>query len=229
VGGKIEIATANDRGGNVVITVTDNGIGMTEQTMDRLFKAFEQGEKIISRRSGGLGLGMAISSALVSQLGGELAATSEGLGKGSTFTVTFPSTDEAPARSKGPGAPEVSRPGLEVLLVEDHEDTARALTQLLVKQGYIVRRANTVASALEIFASKTFDIVICDIGLPDGTGYSFIETVRRKTNIPAIALSGFGMEEDVKQSAVSGFDAHLTKPVNFQNLNAAIRKLTAAA
>ena len=90
-----------------------------------------------------------------------------------------------------------------------------------------MRTANTVAAALEAVAERTFDVLICDIGLPDGTGFELIETVRKKATTPAIALSGFGMEEDVAQSQLSGFDAHLTKPVNFHNLEAAIRKLTA--
>jgi signal transduction histidine kinase len=225
-GGKVRIATSNDAGGNVVITVTDNGIGMTPETIGRLFKPFEQGEKVISRRYGGLGLGMAISSALAGQLGGELTATSEGLGQGSTFTIIFPSTDSAPAPVRDV-VRDQSLAGIKILLVEDHLDSAQALTQLLSRQGYLVRTANTVAAALDAVSERAFDVLICDIGLPDGTGFELIETVRKNATTPAIALSGFGMEEDVAQSHLSGFDAHLTKPVNFQNLEAAIRKLTA--
>jgi signal transduction histidine kinase len=226
-GGDVRIATSNDACGNVVIAVTDNGIGMTSETVGRLFKPFEQGEKVISRRYGGLGLGMAISSALAGQLGGELTAQSEGLGKGSAFTIIFPSTDSAPTQHVQNVQRDQSLAGIKILLVEDHHDSALALTQLLSKQGYVVRTANTVASALEAVAERTFDVLICDIGLPDGTGFELIETVRKKATTPAIALSGFGMEEDVAQSQLSGFDAHLTKPVNFHNLEAAIRKLTA--
>ena len=226
-GGEVRIATSNDAGGNVVIAVTDNGIGMTSETVGRLFKPFEQGEKVISRQYGGLGLGMAISRLLAGQLGGELTAKSEGLGKGSTFTIIFPSTDSAPTRPDRNVTRDQSLAGTKILLVEDHYDSALALTQLLSKQGYVVRTANTVASALEAVAERTFDVLICDIGLPDGTGFQLIETVRKKAATPAIALSGFGMEEDVAQSVLSGFDVHLTKPVNFHNLEAAIRKLTA--
>jgi signal transduction histidine kinase len=226
-GGEARIATSNDAGGNVVIAVTDNGIGMTSETVGRLFKPFEQGEKVISRRYGGLGLGMAISSALAGQLGGELTAKSEGLGKGSTFTIIFPSTDSAPTQHVRNAERDQSLAGIKILLVEDHYDSALALTQLLSKQGYVVQTANTVAAALDAVAERTFDVLICDIGLPDGTGFELIEMVRKKATTPAIALSGFGMEEDVAQSQLSGFDAHLTKPVNFHNLEAAIRKLTA--
>jgi signal transduction histidine kinase len=225
-GGKVRIATTNDAEGNVVIIVKDTGIGMTPETVSRLFKPFEQGEKVISRRYGGLGLGMAISSALAGQLGGELTARSEGLGQGSTFTITFPSTDSAPPQPVRNVTRDKSLAGIKILLVEDHHDSALALTQLLDRQGYVVRTANTVATALDAVAERAFDVLICDIGLPDGTGFELIETVRKKATTPAIALSGFGMEEDVAQSHLSGFDAHLTKPVNFQNLEAAIRKLT---
>ena len=225
-GGEVRITTENDADDNAILTVTDNGIGMTPETINRLFNAFEQGEKVISRRYGGLGLGMAISSALVNQLGGELTARSDGLGKGSTFTLTFPSIEHAPSHNDRKLDPDKSLAGLKILLVEDHHDSALALTQLLSKQGYVVRTANTVAGALEAVAERAFDVLICDIGLPDGTGFQLMETVRKKSATPAIALSGFGMEEDVAQSASSGFDAHLTKPVNFHNLEAAIRKLT---
>ena len=226
-GGAVRILTSNDAGGNVVITVTDNGIGMTPDTVSRLFKPFEQGEKTISRRFGGLGLGMAISSAIVDQLGGKLTAKSEGLGQGSTFTIIFPSTDASPIRSDRNVERDQSLAGINILLVEDHPDSARALTQLLSKQGYVVQTAGTVASALKAVAERPFDVLICDIGLPDGTGFQLMETVRKKSTTPAIALSGFGMEEDVAQSESSGFDVHLTKPVNFHNLEAAIRKLIA--
>ncbi len=226
-GGEVRIATSNDADANVIISVTDNGIGMTPETVGRLFKPFEQGEETISRHFGGLGLGMAISSAIVAQLGGELTAKSAGLRKGSTFTIIFPSSDAAPIRNDRSEEWEQLSAGIKILLVEDHPESALALTRLLSKQGYIVQTADTVVSALEAVAATAFDILICDIGLPDGTGFQFIETVRKKSATPAIALSGFGMEEDVAQSKLSGFDAHLTKPVNFHNLEAAIRKLTA--
>jgi CheY-like chemotaxis protein len=225
-GGEVRIATSNDVDGNVIVIVTDSGIGMTPETLGRLFHPFEQGEKTLSRHFGGLGLGMAISSALVEQLGGKLTAKSEGLRKGSTFTIIFPSTCAVPTRNDWSSEREQSRAGLKILLVEDHPESALALTRLLSKQGYVMQTAATVASALEAVAETAFDLLISDIGLPDGTGFQLIETVRKKSATPAIAISGFGMEEDVAQSKLSGFDAHLTKPVNFHNLEAAIRRLT---
>jgi signal transduction histidine kinase len=224
-GGAVRIATQNDSGGNLVVSVVDTGIGMTPETVARVFKPFEQGEKVISRRSGGLGLGLAISAALAEQLGGKLGAESGGSGLGSTFTIIFPYTDAIPAANDRNLTAGGSFAGTQILLVEDHDDSARALIQLLSKQGYVVQRAKTVAAALQAVEEKTFDILICDIGLPDGTGFQFIETVRKNSTTPAIALSGFGMEGDVQQSTLSGFNAHLTKPVNFHKLETVIHRL----
>ena len=227
--GKVSISTANDDKQNIIISIADSGIGMSQETLSRLFIPFEQGEQFISRRYGGLGLGMAISSALVEQLGGTLHASSEGLGKGSTFTVTFPAKPVPEIKPKKPGAFDGrmrSGIGVKILLVEDHADTALALKRLLNRQGYEIVIADSVASALEAVKRETFQLLVCDIGLPDGTGFQLIEEVRKHNRTPALALSGFGMEEDVRKSRLAGFEGHLTKPVNFQKLEAAIWQLT---
>ena len=228
-GGKVIVSTSNDEAGNIVVSVADTGIGMTPETLSRLFVPFEQGEEHISRRYGGLGLGMAISSALVELLGGKLTAQSAGLGHGSTFTVTFP-TVEAGKVEKKPAdertSAQLKRSRVKVLLVEDHYETACALVRLLKNRGYEVQTADTVAAGMDAMKNGKFDLLISDIGLPDGTGFQLIEHVRRSSNIPALALSGFGMEEDVAKSKSAGFEGHLTKPVNFQKLEAAIWKLT---
>ena len=227
--GKVSISTANDDKQNIIISIADTGIGMSQETLSRLFIPFEQGEQFISRRYGGLGLGMAISSALVEQLGGTLRASSEGLGKGSTFTVTFPAKPVPEIKPKKLGAFDGrmrSGIGVKILLVEDHADTALALKRLLNRQGYEIVIADSVASALEAVKRETFQLLVCDIGLPDGTGFQLIEEVRKHNRTPALALSGFGMEEDVRKSRLAGFEGHLTKPVNFQKLEAAIWQLT---
>jgi PAS domain S-box-containing protein len=227
--GTVTISTRNDEAGNIVLSVADTGIGMTPETLSRLFLPFEQGEERISRRYGGLGLGMAISSALVELLGGKLTAQSAGLGHGSTFTVTFP-TAEAGKVEKKPAdertSAQLERSRVKILLVEDHYETACALVRLLKNRGYAVETADTVASASAAMKNGKFDLLISDIGLPDGTGFELIEEVRRSSNTPALALSGFGMEEDVAKCMSAGFEGHLTKPVNFQKLEAAIWKLT---
>jgi CheY-like chemotaxis protein len=227
-GGNVSIATSNDEQRNIVIKVVDTGIGMAPETLSRLFTPFEQGEQLISRRYGGLGLGMAISSALVELLGGTLTAFSEGLGKGSTFTITFPAKAAAQVKPKPTELNRSVRAGMgvKILLIEDHNDTSLALARLLKRQGYEVATADSVATGLEAVRQNKFNLLVCDIGLPDGTGFQLIEEVRKHSRTPALALSGFGMEEDVAKSRLAGFEGHLTKPVNFQKLEAAIWQLT---
>ena len=228
-GGEVRITTKNDADDNAILTVTDNGIGMTPETINRLFNAFEQGEKVISRRFGGLGLGMAISLGPCQSARRRANREERWLGKGSPPSPLL-SLQPFPKRRCLTSARSTAKnrlPVLKILLVEDHNDSALALTQLLSKQGYLVARPTPLPAPWKRSPKRAFDVLICDIGLPDGTGFQLMETVRKKSATPAIALSGFGMEEDVAQSASSGFDAHLTKPVNFHNLEAAIRKLTA--
>jgi PAS domain S-box-containing protein len=229
-GGTITVHTSNDDDdANLHITVADTGIGMAPETIARLFTPFEQGERQLSRRYGGLGLGMAISRALVDLLGGKISAQSDGVGSGSSFNLTFPtcvpSKDDSALETPS-CAPRVL-PALRILLVEDHSDTALALARLLTHRGYEVRVAQTVAAALQTAQDEQFDLLVSDLGLPDGTGFEVVEKVRAIRSVPALALSGFGMEDDIRRCKDAGFDGHLTKPINFQNLDTMILKLMA--
>jgi PAS domain S-box-containing protein len=228
MGGSVTIATSNDARGNVDIAVTDTGIGMTEETISKLFIPFEQADPTRNRHYGGLGLGMAISNALVDLLEGELTATSEGLGRGSTFVVSFPATESVARPIEPDTAPAVSSDKVRLLVVEDHVDTARALVRLLENRGYQPVSVHNVKAGLEAVGRNEFDLILCDLGLPDGTGIDFIRKVRETHQTPAIALTGFGMQQDVERAEQAGFNAHLTKPVNLQKLEATILKLLAA-
>jgi hypothetical protein len=204
---------------------------MTEQTLARIFRPFEQGSDEIVRRYGGLGLGLTISKALLEAHGGEIEAFSEGLGRGSTFTVTLPTVEtprdsQRPASGSRSGGRAMENQSLDILLVEDHEDTARVLSRLLGRLGHRVRVAGSVSSGLAS-AREPLDLLLSDIGLPDGTGMDLIRRIRqeRGRDVPAIALTGFGMEEDIAQSRAAGFAAHLTKPINFQRLQLVIQKI----
>lgn len=225
--GSIQISTSNDADGNIRITVADTGIGMTPEKIARLFVPFEQSTRAGSDPYGGLGLGMSISHALVDLLHGTITAESEGPDQGSVFTVTFPTTEPPPKmqRSVAPRGTRASE-GMRILLVEDHGDTARALVRLLQTRGYEVETADSVASGIVKVEQANFDLLLCDIGLPDGTGFELIEHVRKSCNTPALALSGFGTTQDVNRAKQAGFNAHLTKPVNFQKLEATIWQLT---
>jgi two-component system, chemotaxis family, CheB/CheR fusion protein len=179
-----------------------------------------------TRTFGGLGLGLAICKALVEMHRGTIAATSPGRGQGSTFTIHLPmdrtatTVTEAPPPSAGEPT---SRPPARVLLVEDHEDTARALVRLLQKQGHDVRHARDLASAGECVERDACELLISDIGLPDGSGLDLMRRLRAKhPAVKGIALSGYGMDRDVQLSLEAGFSAHLVKPVDPESLNRAI-------
>ncbi|PYJ73774.1 MAG: hypothetical protein DME72_04955 [Verrucomicrobia bacterium] len=224
-GGSIAIRTSNDAGGNIDIAVADTGIGMTPGTISKLFVPFEQADPTRYRRYGGLGLGMAISNALVDLLKGKLTAESEGLGGGSTFTVKFPTVVTTATLGEPDRVRVKARGKVKLLLVEDHIDTARALVRLLEDRGYNVESVPTVTAALQVFEQEKFDLLLCDLGLPDGTGFDLIEKIQKTRTIPAIALSGFGMQQDVERAEQAGFKTHLTKPVNLQKLEATIQRL----
>jgi len=224
-GGAITIITSNDAQERLDITFHDTGIGMTPDTLSKLFIPFEQADPTMNRRYGGLGLGMAISNALVDLLDGEIRAESPGLGQGSTFTITFPTVDPATNGSEPTSPSRKSQDKVRLLLVEDHGDTARALARLLENRGFTTKTAPSIATALEAIGREDFDLFLCDLGLPDGTGIDFIGKVRETRKTPAIALTGFGMQEDIERAQKAGFDAHLTKPVNLQKLEATMWRL----
>jgi signal transduction histidine kinase len=228
--GRIEIRTWNPTEEVFAAQITDTGIGIEPEVLPRIFTAFEQGRSAITRQFGGLGLGLAISKALVEQHKGTLVASSQGRGRGASFTVTMPVTREAPAAASYPAprlVPAAAARTVRVLLVEDHADTARVMTKLLQGCEYDVSWAASVAEALTVAAAARFDVLVSDIGLPDGTGLDLVRELRSRQPILGIALSGFGMEHDIQRSKEAGFEEHLTKPLNFQALIEAIERLTA--
>jgi Signal transduction histidine kinase len=155
-GGAITIITSNDAQDRLDITFHDTGIGMTADTLSKLFIPFEQADPMINRRYGGLGLGMAISNALVDVLDGEIRAESPGLGLGSTFTITFPTVDPAANGSEPTSASRKSQDKVRLLLVEDHGDTARALARLLENRCFTTKIAPNLATALEAIGREEF-------------------------------------------------------------------------
>jgi two-component system CheB/CheR fusion protein len=226
--GRVAIRTRNAEPGRIEVEVKDSGAGIAPDVLPRIFDAFEQGDPTVTRQFGGLGLGLAISKAIVDMHGGVIRAESGGERRGATFTVRLDTTATAatprPVRA-GPGGalkPVSSR----VLLVEDHRDTANVLAKLLARHGYRVRIAHSVASALEIAAAEEFDVVVSDIGLPDATGYELMQQLRDLYGAKGIALSGFGMEEDMQRSREAGFLDHVVKPVDAAQLEAALRRVT---
>ena len=216
--------------GELVVEVADTGIGIEPENLGRVFDAFEQGPRQITRRFGGLGLGLAVSKAILEIHGGSLTAASAGRDHGATFTVRLPvgtqvdldETQSALAQAHGESSPTAAL-SLRLLLVEDHADSAAALADLLGLLGHQVTLAGSVAAALEA-AEKAgdLDLVVSDIGLPDGSGLDLMPELARRFGVKGIALSGYGMEEDLRKSRAAGFALHLTKPVTLRALQAAI-------
>ena len=228
-GGEIRV-DARGEGDRWRLKVIDTGIGIAPELLPKIFDAFEQGTESINRQFGGLGMGLAISRVLVEMHGGVLAAASDGEGKGATFTIDLPSVDapiDEPLAPQNPASDETraSRP-LRILLVEDHDATSHVLVLLLRRLHHEVTAAPTIADARKEADRKSFDLLISDLGLPDGSGLDLMRELRAKFNVTGICLSGYGMDRDVVLSREAGFARHLTKPVDFRSLKATIESVT---
>ena len=217
-------------GTQVVVEVNDSGIGIEPEALSRIFNAFEQAELSITRQFGGLGLGLAISKALVEMHGGQIDALSEGRDKGSTFRVRLPLTRPVVQPEVSPPAvrPQRAVRPLRVLLVEDHGVTAKLMKMVLTTEGHTVEMAGDVATAVQLAGRQAFDLLLSDLGLPDGSGHDLMRQLReRRHTFPGIALSGYGQEEDIRRSYEAGFIAHLTKPASREAIVEAIATVTA--
>ena len=249
-GGQIYVRTENVAGSGagderVRVTVRDTGVGIEKEALERIFDAFEQArpveesESSFTRRFGGMGLGLAICRTLVKHHHGAICAHSDGKGKGSTFVVELPALPRPAdvgmmAQSHSAGQESVCP--LRLLVVEDHPDTALMLGRLLAASGHSVTTANTAADALKISDEHPFDLVISDLGLPDMTGYDLMRQITERSKssqgggrglMRGIAMSGYGMEEDIRKSELAGFSDHLVKPVNFAQLEQSISRIIA--
>jgi signal transduction histidine kinase/CheY-like chemotaxis protein len=231
--GRIIIETANPAPEEIEIRITDTGIGIEPEKIDKIFNAFEQGQVAITRRFGGLGLGLAISKAMVDAHGGKIRVESPGKDRGSTFSLNL-KTVPAPAAlgdgaEEGPSATrevELRTPTLRrVLVVDDHRDTCTGMKMMLERRGYEITVAHSAEQAVEKAHERDFDLLISDIGLPDRSGYDLMRELRESKSLPGIALSGFGSEHDVSKARAAGFAEHLTKPINFEQLEEAIQNL----
>ncbi|TDU66108.1 PAS domain S-box-containing protein [Prosthecobacter fusiformis] len=232
-GGQISVRTRNE-GSQIVVEISDTGIGIARDKLGRIFLPFEQAGLANDHRFGGLGLGLSISKSLVELHAGSIVAASKGPGHGAAFTVVLPVSLKA-KESPESAAGEMSRPvspsptesmTMRLLLVEDHAPTLTVLARLLARAGHHITTADSVATALEAASLDRFDGVISDVGLPDGTGMELMKTLHASYGLHGIALTGYGMEEDIKQAHESGFVVHLTKPVQFAQLRQALVQLS---
>jgi CheY-like chemotaxis protein len=234
-GGSIAVRTRNeaaDGEDRLVVEVCDTGIGIEPGVLPTIFDPFQQGETTITRKFGGLGLGLAICKGIVEAHGGTIVAESGGPGRGTTFRVALKALPEPADEPNGQplGGPVVAEPArptsLRILVVEDEPATLRLMARLLRGLGHEVETAGTIASGLEAVEGGRFDLIVSDIGLPDGSGLELMRrAVARRGPVPGIALTGYGMEEDIRRSREAGFTAHLTKPIDFGKLEAMIRQV----
>jgi two-component system CheB/CheR fusion protein len=220
--------------GDALIEVRDTGAGIRSEVLPRIFEAFEQGDAGAGAGPG-LGLGLAIVKGIVESHGGRIDAESGGKDFGARFTIVLPgvarrraraaaTTAQKPDVAAGPRLPPRPLPGCRVLFVEDNEDSATAISEFLRANGYEVLLASSVHDAIE-HAADTFDVVVSDLGLPDGTGHDVMTRLRSTRSVPGIALSGYGSDRDVDRAIAAGFDVHLTKPVDPDALLAAIERV----
>ncbi|HYG79559.1 MAG TPA: response regulator, partial [Pyrinomonadaceae bacterium] len=212
------------------VTVEDTGLGIAPEFLPYVFDRFRQADGSRTRRHGGLGLGLAIVDALAKMHKGRVEAQSEGVGKGSRFIVTMPraaaseSADEAEEQEAAPEA------GQQVLIVEDSPDTLSFLSAIFQQKGCQVMAASNAPEALRLAAETRPTVIISDIGMPGMDGYELLQELRRlpgMSDVPAIAITGYAMDEDRERAAAAGFNAHVAKPVDVDDLFALIQKLTA--
>jgi two-component system CheB/CheR fusion protein len=229
--GEIRISSANHSSGELTITVQDHGIGIEPEAMERIFNPFEQGERSLKRRFGGLGLGLAISKSLAEAHRASLIARSDGPNTGATFVLTIktvtPAVQRGATTAAAPGAEKKPASPLRILLVDDHIDTCTVMSKVLAAQGHTVTVAHDIKSAFENVQAEEFDVLISDVGLPDGSGMELMAKCRGRPRPVGIAMSGFGTESDAARSLEAGFSQHLVKPVTMERLYAALEAVTA--
>jgi len=231
--GRIILETVNPTPEEIEIRIIDSGIGIEPEKISKIFNAFEQGQTSITRRFGGLGLGLAISKALIDAHGGKIQVESPGKDRGSTFSLRL-KTMPAPAvagdgAEEGPSATREAEPRTpmlrRVLVVDDHQDTCTGMKRMLERRGYQITVAYSAEQAVQKTHDQDFDLLISDIGLPDRSGYELMRELRQSKGMPGIALTGFGSEHDISKARAAGFAEHLTKPINFERLQEAIQNL----
>ena len=232
-GDTVAIESSGEASGFIEVSVTDTGAGMDDAVVRSINDPGESVAEAPIQSGSGLGLGLAICRGVVKAHGGTLQAISKGSAQGSSFVVRIP-VDIAPARTKRPAElakqhrpePAFTR---RILLVEDHQDSADMLSQLLTLHDYHVSVARTLQEAIAVANQDVFDLLISDIRLPDGSGLDLMRRLQSQRPIRGIAISGFGTEQDQRRSREAGYETHLTKPLDFNRLLDAIERVASSA
>jgi PAS domain S-box-containing protein len=231
-GGQIHLGATRE-GSEIVVAIRDNGIGISEDMMPRLFKMFEQAQGALGRAEGGLGIGLALVRGLVTLHGGRVEARSDGPGTGSEFIVRLPIGTpqaeipdiDAAEQTIVPGA------GLKILVVDDNRDAADSCAALLELSGHHVQTTYTGRRALELAETFRPHALLLDIGLPDFDGYQLATSIRAAPwgrGIVLIAVTGWGQEEDRRRAFEAGCDHHLTKPIAAETVESLLLSLDPA-
>lgn len=214
----------------IVVTIRDDGIGISQEMMPRLFTMFSQARPAIERAEGGLGVGLALVRGLVTLHGGKIEAYSAGIHLGSEFVVRLPMGNPEEQHLETANDEDSAPPvALKILVVDDNRDAAESCAMLLDLSGHRVQVAYTGQQALEIASTFEPDALLLDIGLPDFTGYELAKQVRaapRGDRTVLIAVTGWGQEEDRRRAFEAGFDHHLTKPIEGEKLERLLGSLT---
>lgn len=228
-GGLIHV-TGEANATSAIVRISDQGEGIREEFLPYLFERFRQADGSRTRSHGGLGLGLALVQSFVSAHGGTVEATSEGEGRGSVFIITLPREvllADTTSASLKPGRKQSAK-AIRVLLVEDEPDTLDMLSAHLDAQGFDIIRCASAIEALEVASRDRFDILISDIAMPEMDGLQLISTLRQRNGfqqMPAIALTGYASPKDVGAAIDAGFDLHLSKPIDPEELTMAIERL----
>jgi signal transduction histidine kinase len=228
-GGKIEVSARRDPRG-LSISVRDNGIGIQPEMLDRVFEPFQQ---VPTKRASGLGIGLSIVKKLAEMHDGSITVFSQGLGKGSTFTLSLPASAVHLATTHTAEKPRPSplvSSAFKVLVVDDNHEAAQGLGKLLTLRGHDVTLAYAGSDAISTAKREEPNIILLDIGLPDMDGYEVARSLREdETGSALIALTGYGQEEDKQRAKNAGFDYHLTKPVGLAEIEAIFARIEGKA
>ncbi|MGV3720183.1 MAG: PAS domain-containing protein [Actinomycetota bacterium] len=227
-GGSVSVSLAADQNAReATLHVRDTGVGIDQATFAHLFEPFTQADRSLERSPGGLGLGLSLVKGLVELHGGSVVALSNGLGRGAEFTISLPLAPEPEVLQSVAAVCPAALGQLRILVVEDNQDAAETLRDLLQLSGYSVGLAHTGPQGLEMALTFQPEIILCDIGLPGLSGYEVAAALRRQAEtagLRLIAVTGYGSAADQERSRVAGFDLHLTKPVHPQDLHQALAK-----
>jgi signal transduction histidine kinase len=226
-GGKVSVFT-HKKNGDAYLVVSDTGIGISPDFIPHVFDRFKQADGSTSRVHGGLGLGLAIAHALTRLHGGELSVASEGVGRGASFTLSLSSAPDEKLEIETTQASSHSLSGMEILVVEDSEDTLALLSTIFGQEGAVVITASSASEALGKVEQRRPHLIVSDIGMPDTDGYTFMEKVKvlpGMQQVPAIAISGYASDEDRARALDVGYLALIPKPIDVDNLFQLIQNL----